>query len=31
VPEGVVISNTSIYSHLAVMYNRLASISDSKR
>lgn len=23
VPEGVVISNTSIYSHLAVMYNRL--------
>lgn len=31
VPEGVVISNTSIYSHLAVMYNRLATISDSKR
>lgn len=24
VPEGVVISNTSIYSHLAVMYNRLS-------
>lgn len=23
VPEGVVIANTSIYSHLAVMYNRL--------
>lgn len=26
VPEGVVIANTSIYSHLAVMYNRLASL-----
>lgn len=26
VREGVVITNTSIYSHLAVMYNRLASI-----
>lgn len=25
VPEGVVITNTSIYSHLAVMYNRLAT------
>ncbi len=24
VPEGVVIANTSIYSHLAVMYNRLS-------
>ena len=24
VPEGVVISNTSIYSHLAVMYNRMS-------
>lgn len=24
VPEGVVISNTSIYAHLAVMYNRMA-------
>ncbi len=24
VPEGVVITNTSIYSHLAVMYNRLS-------
>lgn len=22
-PEGVVISNTSIYAHLAVMYNRM--------
>lgn len=27
VPEGVVIANTSIYSHLAVMYNRLASLT----
>ena len=27
VPEGVVISNTSIYSHLAVMYNRLSTLS----
>ncbi|MDE6574820.1 MAG: redox-sensing transcriptional repressor Rex [Muribaculaceae bacterium] len=27
VPEGVVIANTSIYSHLAVMYNRLASLN----
>ena len=25
VPEGVVVANTSIYSHLAVMYNRLAN------
>ncbi len=29
VPEGVVISNTSIYSHLAVMYNRLSTQSDT--
>lgn len=27
VPEGVVIANTSIYSHLAVMYNRLSSLA----
>lgn len=27
VREGVVITNTSIYSHLAVMYNRLDSIA----
>ncbi|MDE5661253.1 MAG: redox-sensing transcriptional repressor Rex, partial [Muribaculaceae bacterium] len=27
VREGVVISNTSIYSHLAVMYNRLSTIN----
>lgn len=26
VPQGVVIANTSIYSHLAVMYNRLSLI-----
>lgn len=26
VPEGVVIANTSIYSHLAVMYNRLNTL-----
>lgn len=26
VPEGVVIANTSIYSHLAVMYNRLSGL-----
>ena len=25
VPEGIVVSNTSIYSHLAVMYNRLSN------
>lgn len=25
VPEGIVITNTSIYSHLAVMYNRLST------
>ena len=30
VPEGVVISNTSIYSHLAVMYNRLSHISSGR-
>ena len=28
VPEGIVISNTSIYSHLAVMYNRLSAIDE---
>ena len=28
VPAGVVVTNTSIYSHLAVMYNRLA-VSDN--
>ena len=27
VPEGIVISNTSIYSHLAVMYNRLSNLA----
>ena len=27
VPEGVVITNTSIYSHLAVMYNRLSNLT----
>ncbi|MDE6121067.1 MAG: redox-sensing transcriptional repressor Rex [Muribaculaceae bacterium] len=26
VPDGVVITNTSIYSHLAVMYNRLSTL-----
>lgn len=30
VPEGVVITNTSIYSHLAVMYNRLSNLSRSE-
>ena len=25
VPDGIVISNTSIYAHLAVMYNRMHS------
>jgi redox-sensing transcriptional repressor len=25
--EGIVITNTSIYSHLAVMYNRLNSLN----
>lgn len=28
VADGVVVSNTSIYSHLAVMYNRLANNED---
>ncbi|MDR1331455.1 MAG: redox-sensing transcriptional repressor Rex [Tannerella sp.] len=27
VPEGVVVQNTSIYAHLAVMYNRLNSLN----
>lgn len=27
VPQGVVVTNTSIYSHLAVMYNRLGSVN----
>jgi redox-sensing transcriptional repressor len=26
VPDGVVVTNTSIYSHLAVMYNRLGNL-----
>lgn len=28
VPEGIVIANTSIYSHLAVMYNRLSALGE---
>lgn len=28
VPEGVVVTNTSIYSHLAVMYNRLSNLEN---
>ena len=31
VDEGIVIQNTSIYSHLAVMYNRLGSQKDRQR
>ena len=31
VPEGVVISNTFIYSHLAVMYNRLSTVSEPRQ
>lgn len=31
VPEGTVIANTSIYSHLAVMYNRLSQINTSEQ
>lgn len=27
VPDGVVITNTSIYSHLAVMYNRMSNLN----
>ena len=30
VADGVVVSNTSIYSHLAVMYNRLANIGSNR-
>ncbi|MCH5222127.1 MAG: redox-sensing transcriptional repressor Rex [Muribaculaceae bacterium] len=30
VKEGVVISNTSIYSHLAVMYNRLSTLNPTQ-
>lgn len=30
-PEGVVISNTSIYAHLAVMYNRMEAEADADR
>lgn len=29
VPEGVVVQNTSIYAHLALIYNRLANVSDT--
>ncbi len=29
VAEGIVVTNTSIYSHLAVMYNRLATLGDN--
>ncbi len=28
VPEGIVTANTSIYSHLAVMYNRLSALDE---
>lgn len=31
VADGVVVTNTSIYSHLAVMYNRLAMMADSQQ
>ena len=27
VPENIVVQNTSIYAHLAVMFNRLAELS----
>lgn len=30
-PEGIVIQNTSIYAHLAVMYDRLDAINSNKR
>ena len=30
VPEGIVVTNTSIYSHLAVMYNRLDTLPENK-
>lgn len=30
VPEGVVVTNTSIYSHLALIYNRLSSLNPSE-
>ena len=30
VPQGVVVANTSIYSHLAVMYNRLSNLNLSE-
>ena len=30
VAEGIVVTNTSIYSHLAVMYNRLSTMSDQQ-
>lgn len=31
VPEGVVVQNTSMYAHLAVMFNRLNSIQTSEK
>jgi len=31
VREGMVIANTSIYSHLAVMYNRLQSLNKENK
>ena len=31
VAEGVVVANTSIYSHLAVMYNRLANMNPAEQ
>jgi redox-sensing transcriptional repressor len=29
-PQGIVVTNTSIYAHLAVMYNRLESLNQSE-
>lgn len=31
VPENIIVQNTSIYAHLAVMFNRLNELSESKR
>jgi AT-rich DNA-binding protein len=30
VPENIVVQNTSIYAHLAVMFNRLNAINEDK-
>ena len=31
VPENIIVQNTSIYAHLAVMFNRLNELSENEK